>query len=452
MKTVATLAIVAAALSSLAGAGPYGVNYDEAAVPPYELPKLMRFADGRPVRTPADWPERRREILGVFAREMFGQEPPAPKVLKSELIEEGPTAAGLGIRRQYRVWFREGRSGPFLDWLVVIPNRIRGGEPKMDGGRIVCENGAQVPVALFLNYGGNHTLLDDPQVVVPTNVWYCSSASRKNGTFALHPDRRGSLRKTGNRYAFPLEEFLSRGVAVMSCCQAQISPDIEPGKGDTIDMAWRGVFDLWGVRDESRDDNPTTLGAWAWALSRGLDLAERIPEIDARRTLVTGCSRLGKAALLAAARDERFAVCAPCQTGAGGVPLAKRIFGETVETETKAFPHWFCPAYRKYAGNETALPFDQHWLLACVAPRSLLVLGFGDPWFDARGEFLSCRAASPAWELHGFPGLPPGDFPEPYDTTLVGSRLGYIRRGGIHGLSALDWHWALDFAARNGGE
>ena len=447
MKSLRHLCVAVYALcvgSSVAAAKP--VNYNEAAVPPYELPELMRFADGRPVLSASDWPERRREILGVFAREMFGQEPPAPQTLKLELIEEGATAAGLGIRRQYRMRFREVHAGPWLDWLVVIPNRIRGENPEIRNGRVVCENPAPVPVALFLNYGGNHTLMDDPEIIVPTNVWYCSSASRKNGTFALHPDRRAFLRRTGYRYAFPLEEFLSRGVAVMSCCQAQVSPDIEPSNGDTIDMAWHGVFDLWGPRDETRDDNPTTLGAWAWALSRGLDLAEKIPEIDASRSLVTGCSRLGKAALIAGARDERFAVVVPNQTGGGGAPLAKRYFGEPVATETVAFPHWFCPAYRKYADNEAALPFDQHWLLACVAPRALLVEGFGLPWFDPLGEFLSCRAASPAWELHGLPGLPPGDFPSPYDTSRIGMRLGYVRRGGAHGLSALDWHWALDFA------
>ena len=27
------------------------VNMDESAVPPYEVPELLRFADGRPVRT-----------------------------------------------------------------------------------------------------------------------------------------------------------------------------------------------------------------------------------------------------------------------------------------------------------------------------------------------------------------------------------------------------------------
>ena len=27
-------------------------------------------------------------------------------------------------------------------------------------------------------------------------------------------------------------------------------------------------------------------------------------------------------------------------------------------------------------------------------------------------------------------------------------RLGYVRRGGRHGLSAYDWAWTLDFAER----
>lgn len=42
---------------------------------------------------------------------------------------------------------------------------------------------------------------------------------------------------------------------------------------------------------------------WAWGLMRGLDLAGMIPEIDATKNVVIGSSRLGKAALLAAAFD-----------------------------------------------------------------------------------------------------------------------------------------------------
>ncbi len=92
------------------------------------------------------------------------------------------------------------------------------------------------------------------------------------------------------------------------------------------------------------------------------------------------------------------------------------------------------------------MSFDQHLLLATIAPRALLVEGFNEPWFDTRGEWLACRAASPAWEFLGQPGLPDRNFPPNFDTSLVGPRLGYVRRGGEHGLSAYDWHWLLSFA------
>ena len=248
---------------------------------------------------------------------------------------------------------------------------------------------------------------------------------------------------------FPLETILARGYAVMSACYGQVSPDVEERdvkNGTPRELAYTGVFTLWPPRDESRDDNTTAIGAWAWALSRGLDLAERIPEIDATKSVATGCSRLAKTALLAAARDERFAVCVPNQTGDGGVPLAKRDYGENVSTEMGMFHHWYCKAYNKYVDNEQAMKFDQHLLVASIAPRRILVQGFNSGWFDTKGEFLSCRAASPAWEFLGKPGLPAGDFPANYDTGRIGSYLGYVRRGGQHGISGYDWLWTLDFA------
>ena len=132
---------------------------------------------------------------------------------------------------------------------------------------------------------------------------------------------RGAERNTSFRYTFPIEVVLARGYAVMSCCYCQVSPDVEVRNGDPLDLAWTGVFDLWKDQPTDAPDRITTLGAWAWALSRGLDLAERIPEIDAKRAVATGCSRLGKTALIAGARDERFAVTVPNQTGGGGAPL-----------------------------------------------------------------------------------------------------------------------------------
>ena len=416
-------------------------NYDESKVAPYTLEDPLAFADGRKLASPADWPARRKEILEIFAKEMYGQPPPEPETVVTQLMEEGAILDGLGIRRQYRMWFREDRSGPVIDWIVFLPNRIQGLSAKKSGTSPACENAEKVPVILSLNYRGNEELVADEEVLCPSNGW---THARTIPDFEA---RRGWRRKTNRATSmFPIEMVLARGYAVMSACYEQVSPDIEPKKGDPEELAYTGVFSLWPKRDPDRDDNITSLGAWAWALSRGLDLAERIPEIDARKSVATGCSRLAKTALLAAARDERFAVCVPNQTGGGGVPLAKRDFGENVSTEMVSFPHWYCKAYGKYIDNELSMKFDQHLLVASIAPRALLVQGFNSGWFDTKGEYLSCQAASPVWEFLGLPGLPKGDFPDNYSTALIGPRLGYVRRGGGHGISGYDWVWMLNFA------
>lgn len=420
------------------------LNYDEAKVPPYTLEDPLVFADGRKLVDASEWTARRKEILDIFAREMYGQPPPEPEAVVTELFEEGPTLAGLGIRRQYHMWLTSDKSGPRIDWLVLLPNKISGTTPARSGDRrlVVAEKKKKWPVVLFLNYRGNHELLTDREIPVQRSWTRNSKEFGISGNMAQEKTR-GLLRRTDSATVFPAEMILARGYAVMSACYCEVSPDdADVANG----RAWTGVFGLWGERDESREDNVTSLGAWGWALSRGLDLAERIPEIDATRNVVTGCSRLGKAALLAAARDERFSVCVPIQTGGGGAPLAKHYFGECIATETRMFPHWFCKAYAKYADRECELPFDQHLLLAAVAPRALLVEGFNSDWFDTRGEFLALRAASPVWQFLGRKPLPEGNFPPSYDKSLVGSCLGYVRRGGQHGMSAYDWLWLLDFA------
>ena len=419
-------------------------NYDESKVAPYTLEDPLAFADGRKLKDASEWPARRKEILEIFAREMYGEEPPAPEAVVTELREEGSTLAGLAIRRQYRMWFKPDKSGPFIDWLLVLPNRVAELLPNTNGVHVVCENREKVPVVLMLNYPGNHAVLNDAEVALPEGGWFRPDGD--SGDHGPKESNRGVLRRSQSRTTVPVEFIVARGYAFLTACYAQVSPDVEVRKGDPEELAYTRVFELWPKRDESRADNTTALGAWAWALSRGLDLAEKIPEIDARRCVATGSSRLGKAALLASARDERFAVCVPNQTGGGGVPLAKRNFGENISTEMRMFPHWYCKAYAQYIDNEQAMKFDQHLLVAAIAPRALLVQGFNSGWFDAKGEWLSCRAASPIWEFLGKEGLPKGDFPDNYDLSCVGSSLGYVRRGGQHGLAGYDWLWMLDFA------
>ena len=408
------------------------VNYDASKMPPYTLEDPLEFADGTKVATPADWVRRRREILDIFAREMYGAEPPKPEAVVTELIDSKVSVAGYAIRRRYRMWFKADKTGPCVNWVVWTPRFAK----------------KPVPVISFLNYRGNHELVCDPDIEVQQG--WC-----RNGKFVQNhrasEKTRGKMQNQNEDTVFPLQTIIARGYAVMSACYAEVSPDPTQQEKEAEYkqeiFAYTGVFDLWPKRDDSRSDNITSLGAWAWALSRGLDLAGRIDGIDAKKSVVTGCSRLGKAALLAAARDERFAVCVPNQTGGGGAPLAKRDYGENVSVVNRAFTHWYCTAYAKYAQAPwEMLKFDQHLLLAAIAPRALLVQGFDSPWFDTEGEYLAVKAASPVWKFLGKSGMPDVAWPDDFDTSAIGRDLGYVRRSQEHGISAYDWMWLIDFA------
>ena len=409
-------------------------NYDASNIAPYTLEDPLCFADGTPVKTAADWRKRRQEILEIFAKEMYGQEPPAPEEMIIDTVEEKDGAiAGFAVRTQYKMYFKADRTGPCINWLLYRPRYAKG----------------PVPVILFLNYRGGYELTFDPEIPRMT-AWVRNDPNTKD--HQTQEKTRGIQCDPNTISAFPIATIIARGYAVLTACYAEVSPDPdwqEPEKQyQQDDFAYTGVFSLWGKRDDQRTDNTTALGAWAWALSRGLDLAAQNPALDISRSVATGCSRLGKAALLAAARDERFVVCVPNQCGGGGVCLAKRDYGENIATEMNMFSHWYCKAYGKYQTNPPALlTFDQHLLVATIAPRPLLVQGFSTvPWMDTESEYLACRAASPVWEFLGKSGMPGEGYPDDFDTGAIGEYLGYVRRAEAHGISALDWHWMLNFA------
>lgn len=371
-------------------------NYDESKTGTYTLEDPLAFADGRKLKDKGEWAERRREILKIFESEVYGRMPPKPDEMVVDLVSEKLTADRFARERRYRMYFRKDRTGPIIDWVVFIPRYAK----------------KPCPVILHLNYKGNDVI-----------------ASGRT-----------------NHYVLPLDQFTVRGYAFMSAQYTQISSDCDHGK--RCDDVFNGVFELWGKRDPNATDNPGSIMAWAWGLCRGLDLAERIPEIDAKRNVVTGSSRLGKTALLAAAFDERFAVCVPNQTGAVGVQLMKRDFGENLKGQRLALAHWYCKGVWKYMDNPASQPFDQHLLLACVAPRALLLECYHKRWFDPVGEFLAAKAASPVWEFLTGKGLGLEEMPPPYCDDYVKPPFGYVRRTEMHGLSPYDWKWTLDFADR----
>jgi hypothetical protein len=209
-----------------------------------------------------------------------------------------------------------------------------------------------------------------------------------------------------------------------------------------------GVINAFSGDGELAPDAWQAFGAWAWGASRVMDYLETEPAVDAERVAVVGFSRMGKTALWAGANDQRLAAVISNESGAGGAALSSRLYGETIEDLNVRFPHWFAKNYRKYNGREGELPFDDHQLLALIAPRPLYV-GSADEdlWSDPRGEFLACVAASPVYRLLGAPGLGTDRMP-PLDEPVATGRIGYHIRRGRHDFTDYDWQRYLDFLDR----
>ena len=377
-----------------------GFLYDEEKVPTYELPDLLAGT-----RTVKDWEKKRRpELVKLFEEEMYGSVPGKPAGLHFQVRDNDPAALdGLATRRQVRIFF-DSEESAYEDLLLYIPNRRKGPAPTFMG----------------VNFFGNHTIDQDSGIFLPDSVRY-----RKDYTV----DPRGSQQQR-----WPLRDILERGYAVATFCCEDVVPDADGYPG--IRSKYDGY--TWGA-----------LAAWGWGLSRALDYLETDAEVDASRVAVFGHSRMGKAAVWAGARDTRFAMVVSNASGCGGAALSRRRFGETVRRINTHFPYWFCENFHKYGDNESMLPFDQHELLALIAPRPLYVeSGSEDRWSDPHGEFLGLANAAPVYRLYGYEGFAPSEWPAVEHPVSKG-RNGYHIRDGRHEILLYDWLQYLDFADRN---
>jgi hypothetical protein len=112
------------------------------------------------------------------------------------------------------------------------------------------------------------------------------------------------------------------------------------------------------------------------------------------------------------ALDERFALVVSNNSGAGGISLARRDFGESIRSINENFPHWFCGNYKRFNASPETLPVDMHQLAALIAPRPLYIASAQeDVWADPKGEFLAGKNAEPVYALFGKPGLGVAQWP-----------------------------------------
>lgn len=364
----------------------------------------------------------RAEVLTHFHDDVYGRPPTAGWELSWELLREHVTAARL-LRQQWALVIETARGAHRCSVLVDLP-----------------PGPGPVPAFLGLNFRGNHACTADPEVLDPQH-----ESSQRGG--AIHyeglrepvtlPVSRGV-----EAHRWPAELAVGRGYAAITASYLQCGPD-------SPDIFEQGIHRLFGTtRAGTREPHEWgSLGIWSWLLSRILDavVGGMVPAVDPGRVAVLGHSRLGKAALWAAAQDSRFAAAISNNSGCMGAAQSRPV-GETPELLARIRPHWFAPRFSETVLAGRPLPVDQYQLLAAIAPRPVYVASASaDTPADPEGEFGSLCSAAPAWSADaGTPEFPPPDSVRSWP----GVPLGYHLRRGEHEMMPWDWIQYLDFADR----
>jgi hypothetical protein len=400
------------------------LTFDPATVAPFTLPDLFTGPDGVAVTDPHAWQTRRRpQLLEAFTRHIYGRTPAAAVPVRFELVRRDADALdGTATRGEIACLFGTGRQTVRMALMVYTPNSASG----------------PVPAFLGLNFWGNHSIDADPAIALHAG-WMPNRPDKGVVNHAATDAGRGCM-----AHRWPLKTIIDRGYALATACYRDLDPDNEQDQSFTT-----GIYPLLDTVGPERDpDQWGSIGAWAWGLSRALDFLVTDPAIDHHRVAVCGHSRLGKAALWAAAQDTRFAMTISNDSGCGGASLVRHTLGERLHVLARLRPYWFAPAFAHYQHVETALPVDQHMLLALLAPRPIYVASATeDYWADPLGEYLALRAATPAYTLHGIEATMPGTPPQA-DRPLIG-HVSYHLRSGRHDLTEADWRGFLAAADRH---
>ncbi|MBR1518216.1 MAG: acetylxylan esterase [Prevotella sp.] len=404
MKTLKTLlsTIILVALPSIVGAQ-QPIYYDQWTAKIHTLPMPLICSDGTEVTTTAQWERLRRpELLRLFAEEEYGIFPTEKVKMKSRIVESSDDAlGGIAKRRQIELTFsRKGIEHKAL-MLVYLPAAVE-----------------KAPMFMALNFNGNHTISAEDAEIISTN----------------------DAARGASESRWPLRKILSAGYGLATAHYYDFFPDDQLGCPQSIYRLFDG-YEGW-IRHGSQGG---AIAAWSWGLSRMLDVLEKLPGADARRVAVMGHSRLGKTALWAGAQDERFAVVISNESGCGGAKLSRHLYMEVVGTINRTFPHWFCANFKKYNGDEYNMPFDQHELIALMAPRPVYVaVANDDHWCDPYGSYLSAVYARSVYELYGFSGPSSLSMPGPGES--IHERIGFHNRPGKHDVKDVDWDNYIAFA------
>ena len=373
-----------------------------------DVPDLLTTASGEKVTTREQWESvRRPELKRLFEEQEYGVRPVGrPERLSFETIVDKPVWHGgrAHLKRVKIGWPGTYESGNFVA-TAFIPR------------------GVSRPVPVFVL------------------ILHQSAAAAANANRMPHD---GQVAFAHADELWPVDDILARGFATVAFVSTDVADDDEDGFAG-------GVYPCFEKPSARTASSWASISAWGWGASRVLDWIETEPLLDASKVAVVGLSRAGKAALWAAAEDERFAMACSAGSGTCGVKLNHLSFetGESVQRILR-HRHFFCRNFDAYAGHDADMPFDQHEMIALIAPRLVCIAsGSLDTGATPVGEYFGALLASPAWNLYGLDGLVSEDFPAPEVPRQAGSVSYHVRTGG-HDLTSYDWARFMDFAQSKG--
>jgi hypothetical protein len=381
-----------------------------------ELPDVMTMNDGTKVKTVAQWKKRREEIKKILEYYAVGTMPPAPGNVKGEEMHSEMVMDGKVKYRLVKLTFGPERK---LELYIGIftPTEGKGPFPAIISQSSEPPGGPTLPRS---PQGPNQGKGEDVLMMVGGGKTVDPAAAA-----AAVPGRgRGPI--TAESIAKTRSDVLSRGYALVIYNDNDCAEDTTLREADgswtfrhtRFYPAYPG-YD-WGI-----------LGGWAWGASRVADYLVTDPTIDGKKLVITGASRAGKSAMVAAAFDDRLSG-APVVTGGGGIG-AYRYAGddhsETLDIMQKKYPNWFSPHLHEFWGSREKLPFDEHWFLALAAPRPFIALeGDADTISLPTAVMASFDAA---WKV--------------YDLLGAKNNLGIHYSHHAHAFTDEDWTAMMDF-------
>lgn len=435
---------------------PNAANYDESKANPWpNLPDPLTLKNGEKVTSAETWwKQRRPELVEEFDREIYGRVPKdVPKVTWEVTSTTNEKVGDIPVVTKRLVGHVDNSAFPQItvdiQLTLTTPAEAKGPVPVMMefgfGGFGPRPGG---PGAGF-RPGGPVGKADAGQ---PADKAAGAGTVRKDGGQA-EPGKAQA--KTGFGGGFggggPTWQslVLAKGWGYAIIVPNSIQAD--NGAGLT-----KGIIGLCNKGQFRKADDWGSLRAWAWGASRALDYFETDKAVDAKQVGIEGLSRYGKAALVAMAYDERFAIGFIGSSGEGGAKLHRRTFGEIVENLTGSGEyHWMAGNFLKYGGPLTPndLPVDAHELIALCAPRPTFISygasegpGAEGQWVDQRGSFMAAVAAGPVFRLLGKKDLGTSEFPA-VETGIVDGELAFRQHKGGH-TTGPNWPTFLAFADR----